>query len=71
MFYNLNQSEEYTQMPVDDAELIKSHTPKPHLISYHNGVELVEFELDPSAAYSFEWQGETIQLKSGAQEIKR
>ncbi len=62
VFYNLDHSDQYTQMPIDDAQLIKSHTQQPHLIRYHNGQEVVEFQLDPSAAYAFEWQNETLVL---------
>ena len=62
VFYNLDNSDEYTQMPIDDAQLIKSHSQQPHRIRYHNGQEVVEFELDPSATYAFEWQGETLVL---------
>ena len=36
--------------------------PAPHHISYQNGHEMVEYELDPNATYSFEWQGEVLQL---------
>ena len=61
IFFSLNGLD-YQMMQADDVELVKSVSPKDHLIKYHNGVEVVEFQLDPTAAYSFEWEGETLML---------
>ena len=62
VFFNLNNSEEYATMLADDVELITSRSAQPHIINYHNGVEQIEYELDPTASYSFEWEGETLML---------
>jgi hypothetical protein len=62
VYYTLNQAEDYRTMPVDDVDWIKTLNPAPHTISYHNGQEVVEYELDADGTYGFEWQGETLQL---------
>ena len=62
VYYVLNEQTDFSTMPVDDVDWIKSMNPAPHTISYHNGQEEVEYELDPNGIYSFEWQGETLQL---------
>ena len=62
VYYTLNQAKDYSTMPVDDVDWIKTLNPAPHTISYHNGQEVVEYELDADGTYGFEWQGETLQL---------
>jgi hypothetical protein len=62
VYYNLDNSKNYHTMPKDDVDVIQSQFQKPHLISYHNGHKVVQYELNPNATYSFEWQGDTLQL---------
>jgi len=61
VFFSLNGLD-YQMMQANDVEVVKSVSPQGHQIKYHNGVEVVEYTLDPTAAYSFEWEGETLQL---------
>jgi hypothetical protein len=61
VFFSIDGAD-YQQLANGDFEMVKSHNRQPHLISYHNGIEVVEFELDPSAIYGFEWQGDTLML---------
>lgn len=61
VFFSLN-GEDYQQLDNGDVETVKSHGRQPNLIKYHNGIEVVEFELDPTAVYGFEWEGDTLML---------
>jgi hypothetical protein len=61
VFFSLN-GEDFQMLEADGLEMIKSVSPKGHLIKYHNGQEVVQYELDPTAVYSFEWQDETLML---------
>ena len=49
-------------MPAEDVAVFESRATQGIQIAYHNGLEVVQYDLDPSASYSFEWQGETLQL---------
>ena len=49
-------------MPADDVAVFESRATQGIQIAYHNGLEVVQYDLDPSASYSFEWQDETLQL---------
>jgi len=62
VYFVLNNAHDYATLRADDVEIVESHTHKPHLISYHNGQELVEYELDANGVYGFEWQGQILQL---------
>ena len=62
VYFVLNNAHDYDTLRADSVEIIESHTHKPHLISYHNGQQLVEYELDPNGVYGFEWQGQVLQL---------
>lgn len=61
VFFSLD-GQDYQQLDNGDFEIVKSHGAKPHMISYHNGLEVVEYELDPTAIYGFEWEGDTLML---------
>ena len=61
VYFSLNASE-YQMLEADGLELIKSISPKGHLIKYHDGHELVQFQLDPTAVYSFEWEEDVLLL---------
>jgi hypothetical protein len=60
--FSLNASEQVETMPADTKSVVETRSSEALKIAYHNGVEVVEYDLDPSAAYSFEWEGETLQL---------
>jgi len=60
--FSLNSNEQVETMPADSESVVESRSLEALKIAYHNGVEVVEYELDPSAAYSFEWEGEALQL---------
>ncbi|MBD3671984.1 MAG: hypothetical protein HUJ26_00535 [Planctomycetaceae bacterium] len=62
VYFVLNNANDYITLGVDTVEIVESHNGQPHLISYHNGQQMVEYELDPNATYSFEWEGDTLQL---------
>jgi len=62
VYYSLNHNKNYTTMPKEDVDVFQSYSQKPVLISYHNGHEVVEYELNPASTYSFEWQEDTLQL---------
>jgi len=62
VYYVLNQADDYKTLTVGDKHWTKTMNPQPHHISYHNGQEMVEYELDADGTYSFEWEGETLQL---------
>ena len=61
MFFSLD-GQDFQQLANGDSELVKSNGAQPHLIKYHNGTQVVEYELDPAGAYGFEWQGQTLAL---------
>jgi len=61
VYFSLNDRN-FQELLADDLEVIKSPSPKGHLIKYHNGIELVQYTLDPSSVYSFEWEGDTLVL---------
>lgn len=62
VYFVLNNANDYSTLGADAVEIVESHSGQPHLISYHNGQQMVEYELDPNATYSFEWEGDTLQL---------
>jgi hypothetical protein len=49
-------------LKADGFEMVKSVSPKGHLIKYHNGQELVQYQLDSEAVYSFEWEDDVLLL---------
>lgn len=61
LFFSINGLD-YQLLEADGVELVKSLSPKLHRIAFHNGVEVVEFDLDPSAIYSFEWEEDQLML---------
>lgn len=61
VFFSLN-GQDFQMLEADGFEMIKSVSPKGHLIKYHNGQEVIQYELDPTAVYSFEWQDEILML---------
>ena len=62
VYYILDKAQDYNQLPAEQVEVVKSHSSQPHTISYHNGQEVVEYQLSVNGTYSFEWQGETLML---------
>jgi len=62
VYFVLNKAHDYSTLPTDEVEIVESHNGRPHHISYNNGQEVVEYELDPNATYSFEWEGQVLQL---------
>lgn len=54
VYFSLN-GQDYQMLKADGFEMVKSVSPKDHLIKYHNGQELVQYQLDPESVYSFEW----------------
>jgi hypothetical protein len=62
VYFVLNQADDFVTLTAGDKHWTKTKNPAPHHISYHNGQEMVEYELDPNGTYSFEWQGEVLQL---------
>ena len=61
LFFSINGLD-YQLLEAHGVELVKSLSPKLHRIAFHNGVEVVEFDLDPSAIYSFEWEEDQLML---------
>lgn len=61
VYFSLN-GQEYQMLEADGIEMIKSFSPKGHLIKYHNGQDVVQFQLDPAAVYSFEWEDDVLLL---------
>jgi len=61
LFFSINGLD-YQLLEADGVELVKSLSPKPHRIAFHNGNEVVEFDLDPTAIYSFEWEEHQLML---------
>lgn len=60
--FSLNENPNVETMPADDVSVVESRSARGIQIAYHNGLEVVEYDLDADASYSFEWQGETLQL---------
>lgn len=61
LFFSINGLD-YQLLEADGVELVKSLSPKSHRIAFHNGIEVVEFDLDPTAIYSFEWEENQLML---------
>ena len=60
--FSFNGDEQVQSMPADDVAVFETRANQGVQIAYHNGLEVVQYDLDPSASYAFEWQGETLQL---------
>jgi len=61
IFFSVNGLD-YQMLEADGVEMVKRLSPKLHRITFHNGVEVVEFDLDPNAIYSFEWEVDQLML---------
>ena len=62
VYFVINNADDYTTLPAGENHWLKTMNPQPHTISYHNGQQMVEFELSADGTYSFEWEGDTLQL---------
>lgn len=60
--FRFNGAEEVESMSADDVAAFESRATQGIQIAYHNGLEVVQYDLDPSASYSFEWQDDTLML---------
>ncbi|MBD3671894.1 MAG: hypothetical protein HUJ26_00075 [Planctomycetaceae bacterium] len=60
--FRFNGAEQVESMPADDVAVFESRATQGIQIAYHNGLEVVQYDLDPSASYSFEWQEDTLML---------
>lgn len=60
--FSFKGTEQVESMPAEDVSVYETRQRQEIQIAYHNGLEVVQYDLDPSASYSFEWQGETLQL---------
>lgn len=60
--FSLNGNDQVESVPSEDVAVFESRATQGIQIAYHNGLEVVEYDLDPAASYSFEWQGETLAL---------